>query len=383
MNKSLVILGVIVAAGVGAYFWWWQPWQEETALDLAGVVESQEVRLGSKIGGRVEQVEVAEGQTVQTDQILVRFAMPERLAQREQARARLLAAEAVLERARNGPRAEEILAAEAVVAAAQARLSRLQKGWREEEIRQAQSERDAAEADLNLAKEDFERVERLARLGGGAVSRTDQDVARAALDRARGRFAAAKARLDMLQAGSRAEDIAEAESELKRAEANLLGLRNGSRPEDIKLAEAQHLEARAKLQEIEADLDEGFVRAPSPAFVEVVAVRRGDLVMPHQPIVRILRTDDVWIKVFVPEPRLGQVQKGQTALVTVESHPGRQFKGRVSHVAAISEFLPRNVQSPDERRNQVFGVKVTLEESEAAAIFKPGMSVRVELPLHR
>lgn len=372
---------VLAAAAAAAAGWWWSQHANGDHLLLAGVVEGQEVRLGSKIGGRVDKIEVVEGQTVQPDQMLVRFAIPEREAQREQARARLQAAEALLEKAQNGARPEEVAAAQALLQAAQARRDRLIKGWREEEIRQAQSEQDAADADLNLARGDFERIDRLYRQGNNVVSQDQYEAARAAVDRARGRHAAAKARLDMLRAGNRVEDIAEAEAEVQRASANLLLLKNGTRAEDIKAAQAQVLEARAKLREIEADCEEAFVRAPSPAFVEVVGVRRGDLVPPHQPIIRLLRTDDVWVKVFVPETRLGQVRKGQDAFVIIDSHPGRRFHGRVTHVASISEFLPRNVQSPDERRNQVFAVKVTVLDDDGAAIFKPGMAASVDLPL--
>jgi multidrug resistance efflux pump len=381
MKKLLWGVLVLTAAAAATVGWWWSQRGPGDHLLLAGVVEGQEVRLGSKIGGRVDQIEVVEGQTVQPDQVLVRFAIPEREAQREQARARLLAAEAVLEKAQNGARPEELAAAQALVQAAQARRDRLLKGWREEEIRQAQSEQEAADADLNLARGDFERIDRLYRQGHNVVAQDQYEAARAAVDRARGRHAAAKARLDMLRAGHRPEDIAEAEAEVQRAAANLQLLKNGTRAEDIKAAQAQVLEARARLREIEADCAEALVRAPSTALVEVVGVRRGDLVAPHQPIIRLLRTDDVWVKVFVPETRLGQVRKGQDAFVMIDSHPGRRFRGRVTHVASISEFLPRNVQSADERRNQVFAVKVTVLDEDGAAIFKPGMAASVELPL--
>ena len=75
------------------------------------------------------------------------------------------------------------------------------------------------------------------------------------------------------------------------------------------------------------------------------------------------------------------VQKNQTAEVTIDSHPGRRFVGKVIQVASISEFLPRNVQSVEERKHQVFGIKVMLTEPDAVAIIKPGMAAQVQLPL--
>jgi hypothetical protein len=65
--------------------------------------------------------------------------------------------------------------------------------------------------------------------------------------------------------------------------------------------------------------------------------------------------------------------------VTVDGYPHKKFPGVVSHVAPISEFTPRNVQSVDERRHQVFGVKVHIPDPQGA--FKSGMAAVVILPL--
>jgi hypothetical protein len=92
-----------------------------------------------------------------------------------------------------------------------------------------------------------------------------------------------------------------------------------------------------------------------------------------------LKADDSWVKVYVPETQMGRVRKGQTALVTVDTYPGRRFHGEVTYIASISEFLPRNIQSVDERHNQMFGIKVTMTDPEAIKIFKPGMAAEVLL----
>ena len=94
-----------------------------------------------------------------------------------------------------------------------------------------------------------------------------------------------------------------------------------------------------------------------------VSVRKGDLVSPGQAVVRILRADDLWVKIFVPETDLGLVVLGQAVEVTVDSHPGEHPPGDVVQIAHESEFTPRNIQSLDERRHQVFSAKVRVEES--------------------
>ncbi len=379
MRRILFVSLILAALAGGGWVYLHFTYNGQDKLYLSGFVESQEIRLGSKIGGRVEAVEVFEGQTVQPGQVLVRIAIPELLAQRKQAEARLQAAQAQLDKAKSGPREEEILAAKAAWEAAQARLKRTKRGWRDEEIKQAQSELESAEADVKLAREEMERVLLAARQAGVPVTKKELDAARAELSRSESRRNAAYARWDMYRTGSREEDILEAQSEADKLEAQYLLLKKGTRPEDIDLALAQVEEARGRLQQIEADCEEAVVRSPAVAYVEVVAVRAGDLVAPNQPVVRILKTEDVWIKVFVPETKLGKVKKNQEAVVTIDSHPGRTFKGSVTHIASIAEFLPRNVQSPEERKNQVFFVKVTLTEPEAVAIFKPGMAANVVL----
>jgi multidrug resistance efflux pump len=369
----VALLGA-VALALG-FFW---PFGRRPAtLRLPGVVEIQEVRLGSKIGGRVEKVEILEGDLAEAGQPLVFFAVPELQAQRQQLQARLHQAEADLEKAKNGPRPEEKEAARAALEAARARWERLKAGWREEEKRQARSELETAEADLKLAREEFDRAERLFRQASS--SRADYDAARAARDRAVGRQAAAAARCEMLQAGSRPEDIAEAAAQLKQAQANYDLLLAGTRAEDIAAAEARLLEGRGKLSEIDANLAEAIVRASERVLVEIVGVRKGDLVQPNQPILRVLRANDLWVKAYVPEPELGQIRLRQPADVTIDAYPGKSFRGEVMHIAAESEFTPRNVQSADERRHQVFAIRIRVADPQG--IFKSGMAAQVTLPL--
>jgi len=378
MKRTNIIFGLglsaAVAAGAGCF---WLYGERHPNLLLHGTVEVQEVRLGSKIGGRVAEVLTREGNLVQPAQLLVRFEAPELEAQREQWQARVQSMTAALEKMQNGSRSEEIEAAQAAAAAAQARYERLKAGSRIEEIRQAEAELKREEASLAVARQEFTRNERL--LPRSAVSMTDYDNSQAEQGRSLARVAAAKARLDLLVAGSRKEDIDEAAAELKRTRANALLLQNGNRSEDIAQAQASLAEAQGKLHEVEAQLLEASVRAPEQVVIEVLGVRKGDLVTPNQTILRVLRADDLWVKVYVPETELGRVRLGQNVDVTIDSYPDKHFAGIVEQIAAESEFTPRNVQSADERRHQVFGVKVRVPNPDG--VFKSGMAADVTLPL--
>jgi multidrug resistance efflux pump len=98
--------------------------------------------------------------------------------------------------------------AAAEVAAAAARHSRLKQGFREEEIREARSDWLSAEADLKLAEENLGRYDALLRRG--STTQAQVDMARADVDRSRGRALAARAHYDLVTRGNRPEEVAEA-----------------------------------------------------------------------------------------------------------------------------------------------------------------------------
>jgi multidrug resistance efflux pump len=369
------LLLVAVASGLG-FFWPFGKGEEE--LRLSGIVEIQEIQLGSKVGGRVARICVEEGEVVNEGYPLVYFEVPELEKQEAQWQARVKADQAALDRARNGPRFQEIEGARAAYEEAQARMDKMHAGFREEEKRQARNDLEAARADSNQAREDFDRI---LQLYPKSASRADYDTARAAYLRARARFEAFKAKNDMMATGNRPEDIREADAACWEALNKYLLLLEGTRPEDIRAAEAKLAESQGKLAEIQVNLKEAVVRAPDRAVIEVLGVRKGHLVKPNDPVVRILRARDLWVKVYVPETELGKVRLGQKAEVTIDSYPGRTFEGKVILVASIAEFTPRNIQSADERRHQVFGIKVQVDNTEG--IFKSGMAAQVRLPLQK
>jgi multidrug resistance efflux pump len=347
-------------------------------LEIHGTVEIQEVRLGSRTGGRVVRLAVTEGQWAEPGQILVYLEAPELKAQHGHWLAGLAAAQAELTRARNGPREEEKDAARAAVATARARLQRLQAGYRAEEIAQAQGEVASADAEVARAGKELARERRLSL---AASSRAQKEAALACFERAQGQAKTARARLRMLQEGTRPEEIDEARAELKRAEASCRLLEVGTRREDLDLAEAHVRELRARVRELDVQLDELTIRAPERVLVEVLAVRPGDILAANQTAVRVLRAGDLWVRGYVSEVDLGKVRLNQEALVVVDSHPGRPIPGQVVQIASVSEFTPRNVQSVDERHHQVFGVKIHVADGEG--VFKSGMAARIVLPVQQ
>ena len=117
--------------------------------------------------------------------------------------------------------------------------------------------------------------------------------------------------------------------------------------------------------------------APVDGVVQVVSERVGDLVGAGRIVVTMLESSQLWVKIYVPETALGSVKVGQAASVAVDSFAGREFVGHVEQVGSEAEFLPRNVQTRDDREHEVFGVKVKVDNSEG--VLKSGMSATVRL----
>jgi HlyD family secretion protein len=259
------------------------------ALVFSGTVETREVRVGSKSGGRVTAVSVEEGQTVEAGRLLVKLDVAELEAQRQQAEARVAQQRARLERLEHGARPQEIAEARARSEAARANLDAVRNWPRPEEVEQARSAVAAAEAELNSARAAFERAGRLRATGD--ISAQEFDAARFRAENLRARYEAEKKRLDLLLNGSRAEDVRAAEARYRQAQEAERLVRAGARNEEIADARAQLAEAQARLEQVKVQLAEGEVRAPSKAVVEVLAVRPGDLLTPNQTVAKLLESD--------------------------------------------------------------------------------------------
>jgi multidrug resistance efflux pump len=374
--KPLLAGGAIlaVAMGAGGYFWRWNTPQHE--LKLPGTVETQEVRLSSRVGGRVTKVLVDEGSQIAAGTPVLELEMPELDSQRKQLEAQLAASQAELAKAIAGPREEDKAAAKANVTAAEARVARMQKGYRVEEKLQAREELTAIEADVENARLELERERALREKGAGKEIEYDAAVAR--YGRLQAQAAAAAAKSKMMEAGYRPEEVAEAVAELASIQANYDLLRAGTRQEDKDAAAANVARLEAQIDELDVKRRERTVIAPEAATVEVIGVRPGDIAAPNQPLVKILRADDLWVKAFISEVDLGHIRLGMPVEVTIDTFPGKRFKGEVMYIASESEFTPRNVQTIDERRHQVFGFKVRVDDPQG--VFKSGMAAEVWLP---
>lgn len=368
---------VAIAAVIGGGLWTHPGSESDTNLTLSGAIEGRAVGVGSRIGGRIAEVYAVEGQLVKAGAVLLRFEAHDVVARRDQAAAQMAQAAARLEELRRGNRPEEIEMARARTEAARKQREKLRAGPRPQEIARARADLAAAQAEFDQAQTDYRRLAQLYET---------EDVSRQTLDRANSRLkvaganvTSARQRLQLLQEGYRPEDVAATEQRYREAVAYQKLVEAGSRAEVIAQAKARLEEAKARLTALNVDLAESSVEAPIDCVVEVLDVRPGDIIAPGAPVATLIDPADLWVRVFIPEPRLGLVHVGQDVTATVDSYPDKTFKGAIEWISQRAEFTPRNVQTPEERVKQVFAAKVALRSE--GGLLRIGMPADVHIEL--
>lgn len=374
LMRPILIVFVVVAAGMIGFLIWQQ--SRVPPLVVSGFVEADEIRVGSRVGGRVAEVKAAEGQFVAPGEALYTidpFDLRERLAEAQAAHA---AAQAEHERLKKGFRPEEIEQARAKRDQWAAELAKLEAGPRKQDIEAAREQVNIARASYEFAEKEHARLTRLVEQQQVAAPR-EYDEAVRMLKSAQGELAAAQQKLSLLEEGSRKEDIARARSALSEAAEQLKLLESGSRAEDVARSAAQVEAAAARVQAIEKQLAEMTVSSPCQCVVEAFDLQPGELVSPNQPSISLLDVSKLWVRAYVPEGRLGEIALGDRVPVRVASSGGGDVTGRIVFISREGEFTPRNVQTPEERSKQVFRIKVAIEQG--GERLRVGMSADVLL----
>jgi HlyD family secretion protein len=353
----IVLIAIVIAAGV--FFGGW--FHQDNGLQGSGTVEARNIRVGSEVGGRIDKVLVREGEIVTAGQVLMTFDDKELLASLAQSRANA-------EKAKRGYRREDIQEVRAAALQAKADYEMRKNGYRKEDIAAAQADVDRAAADETRSSLDFQRYDALAKKD--LVSKQQRDTAEANWKMAVAQKDNAQHKLDELQRGYRPEEIASAEARYLQAQATLDKYVRGNRPEDIDAAKAAMAYDEARFRERQ-------VLAPSAASVEVLDVRPGDLISPNTPVATLLERDEIYVRIYIPETEIYRVHVGQKAQITVDSVGKQVFGGAVEQINQQAEFLPRNVQTREERVHQVFGVKIRIDDSSHRVL--PGMAADVRL----
>jgi HlyD family secretion protein len=183
----------------------------------------------------------------------------------------------------------------------------------------------------------------------------------------------AQARVDVFRERQRG-----ASERVRAAKEGLLRLQRGSRPEEIAAARARVAAADAQIAVLEKSVADARVVAPLSGVVTQKLVDAGEIVARGTPLVVVTDLDHAWANLFVPEPMVPRIRLGQSATVRTDAG-GPGLPGTVTFVSPKAEFTPRNVQTAEERSKLVYRIKVSVDNREG--ILKPGMPVDAELVL--
>jgi len=239
--------------------------------------------------------------------------------------------------------------------------------------------------------------------------RIQRKLAKASLD-------GANANLKLLLAGSREEDLQQAQENVKaakagfeKAEANYSRIKNllesgsateslfdeakagyemaeatyqaskkllekllsGARAEEIEIAQANKAHAEANLELTEKKISDCIMKSPISGVVTNKLIDFGERTAPNAIVATITKTDSMWITIYVGERYIGSVKTGQKAKISIDSHKNNVFYGVVKYISEEAEFTPKNIQTKEEREKLVFGVKIKIDNREG--ILKVGM----------
>jgi HlyD family secretion protein len=286
---------------------------------LQGQMEARRVLVAGKVPGRIEKLLVREGQTVKKNALVAVINSPEIEAKKMQAQGALGAAKAQANKAKNGARSEDVKALKAMAARAQ----------------------DAA----NLAKNTYERVQKL--YNEGVLPLQKRDEAETQMKASQSAADAAKAQYEQALAGARSED---------KAAANALVM-----------------QAKGANAEVDAYLEETKIRAPIAGEVSVKLVEEGEVVGSGMPVVAITDLDDSWAVFHLREDLLKNVSKGKTFSMFIPALD-KNVEMEVSYIASVGDYATWR-SSKESGGFDLKSFEVRLRPKAKIENLRPGMSV--------
>ncbi len=338
---ALVLVAlVVVLGGLIALRLWTQARALAAPSGGSGEIEGTTVDLSSRVGARILELGVREGEAVKAGALVVRLDCADPDAQLAEAQARLAAAKA------------QAAAASAQLTASERNRVAARAG---EEAARAQAEALAAQRDA---------AERQAR----RLAALPQDVPASSIDETQ---ASATGLAHQTQAAR-----AQASASAAQAVAATSGIRAAGAQAEAALAQVRAGEAavaRARILVGECEL-----RAPRDAEISTLPHEAGELVSPGAVLARLVDLSEVKATFYLPNAEVGAVKPGATAVVEADAYPGERFEGTVRTVALEAEFTPRNIQTRTDRDRLVYPVEVTVRNRDGK--LRAGMPVQVTLP---
>lgn len=169
----------------------------------------------------------------------------------------------------------------------------------------------------------------------------------------------------------------EAEARLKSAREQLSVQEAGFRPEEIDQAKADLARTEAALASAELRLEDSVLRAPAAGVVLTRAQEPGAMLPVGTAVFTVSLLRPVWVRAYISEPELGRIHPGMKVSVYTDSAPGKPYAGTVGFISPRAEFTPKNVETAQLRTSLVYRIRVVIEEPDEA--LRQGMPVTVKV----
>ncbi|QXW27428.1 HlyD family efflux transporter periplasmic adaptor subunit [Acinetobacter johnsonii] len=170
---------------------------------------------------------------------------------------------------------------------------------------------------------------------------------------------------------------ATAAASVKEKTANLALLKNGARSEDREAAKAQFDASKANLDLIRYQIQQSVLTAPVNAVVRARLQEAGDMTTAQKPVYTLALTNPKWVRVYAIEKNLSAIQMGAAAQVIRDSQPNQPIDGKIGYISSVAEFTPKTVQTEDIRTTLVYEVRVHVNDPQDA--LKMGQPVTVKI----
>ncbi len=312
-------------------------------VSSTGVIEpSQEVKLSFRGTGKVKEILVSVGDAVKAGQTLARLEDDELQLQLKQAETNRKLAEANLAKAKTPADETDIAAARAQLESARAQADAARAAYQDllrgpsaaqRKVAQAQLER--AKANLQHAQEAYDKI---ASLPNASMMPQAIQLQQATID-----YETAKANLEVTlapatesQKAQALAQIAAADAAVAQAEASLQRLLNGPKPSDLEVLAIQVEQAGIGVESAELALRNTRLVSPIDGEVGIINIRENEIPNPSLPAMIIADPGGFHIKLNVDELDIGQLEVGQTAVVTVDALNDAQLTGVISSIAPVA-----------------------------------------------
>jgi HlyD family secretion protein len=369
--KKHVLIGMgITIAAAGLSTWYFLSRPKPTDLQLSGRIEGYQTDIGARIGGQVDYIAVREGDQVKPGQVIVRLNDNEIQAQLRGAEARLTAAQQQERQARLQIQVIESQIQQAQLTLEQSEVDQQGRIFQAEStVAAAEAQLKEAQAQLNLARADRDRFAQLVR--DGAVTRQQFDQAQANYETAHAVVEANQKQVDAARGGLTLAQTSSFNPGIRNAQISALLQQRQQTYAQLEAAQAEVKNVQAAIQQIQAQIAYLNIVSPIDGVVTARSVEPGAVVGNGRTLLSVLNLNTVYLRGFIPEGSIGKVRVGQTATVFLDSDPDKPLTATVAAIDPQASFTPENIYFRDDRVQQVFGVKLQIENPSGFA--KPGM----------